>query len=258
MVTTARQGGHIASSHADGTATIVIDRPEARNAFTSELYTQLKAAVRRAGDDPTVDVAVITGAGGSFSSGADLHAAFTGLAEEGPSSGYAWWDELPWPTLLDCPIPVIAAVEGPCIGAGLLIALAADTVVAADTAQFAFAEARVGIADRWAPALMDGRVPRHIARELLLTGRTVGADEACRIGLVHEVVSHDALGEVVAEKIIAFRRTSPHARALYKRYLADLVDRPTEPGIRAALEHSDAAEGMRAVLERRVPAWSPR
>ncbi len=166
---------------------VTIDRPEVRNAVDRPTADALAAAFRSFDDDDTLDVAVLTGADGTFCSGADLHAVGEGRgnrvsedpADDGPMG----------PTRMLLTKPVIAAVEGHAVAGGLELALWCDLRVAA-------ADATFGVyCRRWGVPLVDGgtiRLPRLIgqshALDLILTGRGVGAEEAAAMGLVNRVV----------------------------------------------------------------------
>jgi enoyl-CoA hydratase len=180
--------------------TVILDRPEVRNAVNRETATQLADAFRAFDVDPDADVAVLYGAGGTFCSGADLKAMDSriGIHGDGPMG----------PTRLLLSKPVIAAVEGDAVAGGLELALWADLrVVAADATFGVFSR-------RWGVPLIDGgtvRLPELIGRsramDLILTGRPVRASEALEIGLVNRVVpsgSARAEAEALAARIADF------------------------------------------------------
>ncbi|WP_203654291.1 crotonase/enoyl-CoA hydratase family protein [Actinocatenispora rupis] len=165
--------------------TVVIDRPEVRNAVDRPTAEALAAAFREFDADPTASVAVLTGAGGVFCAGADLHAYGSDRGNRVAPDG----DGPMGPTRMRLGKPVVAAVEGPAVAGGLELALWADLRVAAETAVFGV------YCRRWGVPLIDGgtvRLPRLIgesrAMDLILTGRPVPAAEAERIGLVNRLV----------------------------------------------------------------------
>lgn len=162
----------------DKVAIITIDRPKRRNAIDYETARELGDAWRRFFDDDTVAVAILTGAGRTFCAGADL-ISFNLTDHEDGWLGF---------TRLDSPKPTIAAIEGYCVAGGLELALWCDLRIAADTAQFGCYERR------WGVPLIDGgtqRLSRIVglgrALDILLTGRTVLADEALAIGLINRI-----------------------------------------------------------------------
>lgn len=170
-----------------GSALIVtLDVPKA-NAVNVETSLQLYGAFARLRDDDALRVGIVTGAGERFfSAGWDLKAAAEGEAVDADHSpgGFAGLTEF-----FDIGKPVIAAVNGLAVGGGFELALAADLVVAADHAEFALPEVRLGIvADSGGLLRVPARVPRAVAMEWLLTGRRIPADEAARWGLVTRVV----------------------------------------------------------------------
>jgi enoyl-CoA hydratase len=180
--------------------TVVIDRPEARNAVDRATAEELVAAFTAYDADDSQSVAVLTGAGGTFCAGADLKAWDNRIEPDG--------DGPMGPTRLRLGKPVIAAVEGYAVAGGLELALWCDLRVAATDATFGV------LCRRWGVPLIDGgtvRLPRLIgtsrAMDLVLTGRAVGADEAERIGLVNRVVPSGSArthAEALAAELAAF------------------------------------------------------
>jgi enoyl-CoA hydratase len=180
--------------------TVVIDRPEARNAVDRATAEELVAAFMAYDADDSQSVAVLTGAGGTFCAGADLKAWDNRIEPDG--------DGPMGPTRLRLGKPVIAAVEGYAVAGGLELALWCDLRVAATDATFGV------FCRRWGVPLIDGgtvRLPRLIgtsrAMDLVLTGRAVGADEAERIGLVNRVVPSGSArthAEALAAELAAF------------------------------------------------------
>nr|MDE0499801.1 enoyl-CoA hydratase-related protein [bacterium]MDE0501721.1 enoyl-CoA hydratase-related protein [bacterium] len=243
---------------------IVIDRPKANaiDAATSRLMGEAFAAFR---DDPDFRVAILTGAGDRFfSAGWDLAAASEGESYEadwGPG-GFGGFTELEGLNK-----PVVCAVNGIAAGGGFEMVLAADLVVAADTAQFLLPEALLG----FPPDTGAVRLPRHmppvIAKEMLLTGRRMGMEEAARWGLVNQVVPGSELME--ASRLLARRvcEAAPLAteailemiRATSQMWVADAMAHIRAGRVasyRAALDSSDAVEGPRAFAEKRPPRWT--
>ncbi len=171
-------------------ATITYNRPDALNAVNGELRRDLNAAFARFRDEEEAWVGIVTGAGRAFCAGADLR---DGRGSTGEFAG-TFWEK---PTLnsfesgWEIHKPVIAAVNGHCLGYGLTLVTWCDFVLASDRATFGYPEVRLGI-----PAIVGAiRLPQRIgwadAMELLLTGETVDAERAHRMGLVWRVVAHD-------------------------------------------------------------------
>jgi crotonobetainyl-CoA hydratase len=246
--------------------TITLDRPKA-NAIDVSTSRALYSAFAQLQDDPALRVAIITGSGRFFSAGWDLGAAAQGEAidaDHGPG-GFAGLTEY-----FSLSKPVIAAVNGLAFGGGFELALAADMIVAAEHAEFALPEVKLGmIADSGGVLRLPRRLPRAIATELLLTGRRMSAQEAARWGLVNQVVPADALmqaAQALAETIV---QNAPLALAAVKEVLRETEGQTVAqayqqlrsgslPGYRAMLTSDDAQEGPRAFGEKRAPHWSGR
>jgi enoyl-CoA hydratase/carnithine racemase len=177
------QGFHV--EVADGIAVLTIDRPKA-NAIDAATSYAMGEVFLRFEHDPTVRVAIVTGAGERFfSAGWDLGAAADGEEYDADygAGGFGGFPDLPGRRT-----PVIAAVNGMAVGGGFEIAMAADMIVAAEHAQFFLPEAGIGILPDAGSVRLPRLLPPHIARELLLTGRRMGAQEAAQHGLVNRVV----------------------------------------------------------------------
>jgi crotonobetainyl-CoA hydratase len=250
----------------DGVLTITLDRPKA-NAIDVPTSHALYAAFRRLQDEPALRVAILTGSGRFFSAGWDLSAATEGEAidaHHGPG-GFAGLTEF-----FSLDKPVIAAVNGLAVGGGFELALAADLIVAAQSAEFALTEVRLGmIADSGGVLRLPRRLPRAIATEMLLTGRRMGAAEAARWGLVNQVVAADQLlvaASALARQIVA---AAPLAVAALKQVLRATEAQTVEdayrtlrggglPAYTAMLKSDDAQEGPRAFAEKRPAVWRGR
>lgn len=203
---------------AGGVATIWFDRPEARNAFTRPMFAALEDLVRRAQEDRTVHVVVFAGRGPAYSSGVDL--AYFQEDRDAPELKTAIEQHIQRVALaverLDKPL--ISAVNGPAVGAGLDLALMADLRLAAPAARFNTGYIRMGIAPGGGCAYY---LPRLVgpgrAMELMFTGEFVDADEAERMGLVNRVVRDRDLAEEVADLAARIASRDPLALRLTKR-----------------------------------------
>jgi crotonobetainyl-CoA hydratase len=249
------------------TLVITIDRPKA-NAIDVPASRALYHAFSRLRDDPGLRAGILTGAGDRFfCAGWDLKAAAAGEsieADHGPG-GFAGLTEF-----FDIGKPVIAAVNGLAIGGGFELVLAADLVVAADHAEFALTEVRLGlVADAGGVLRLPARVPRPIALEYLLTGQRFGAAEAARWGLVNRVVPAAGLMTAAAGLAAAICGAAPLAVAAVLEIIREtegrnvragfeVLRRARLPAYRAMLDSEDAAEGARAFAERRKPVWRGR
>ena len=250
----------------EGVLTITLDRPKA-NAIDVATSQALYAAFRQLRDDPALRVAIITGSGRFFSAGWDLNAATGGEAinaDHGPG-GFAGLTEF-----FELDKPVIAAVNGLAMGGGFELALAADLVVAAESAEFALPEVKLGLLpDSGGVLRLPRRLPRAIATELLMTGRRMGAAEAARWGLVNQVVPADQL--LVAATALAGQivQAAPLAIAALKQVLRATESQTVQhayqtlrggglPAYQAMLQSDDAKEGPQAFAEKRSPVWRGR
>jgi crotonobetainyl-CoA hydratase len=251
----------------DGVLVVTLDRPSA-NAIDVPTSLALHAAFARLEDDPALRVGIVTGAGERFfSAGWDLKAAAAGEAvdaDHGPG-GFAGLTEL-----FGRRKPVIAAVNGLALGGGLELALAADLVVMADHAEVALPEVRVGVvADSGGLLRLPRLLPTAVARELLLTGRRMGAEEAARWGLANRVVPASALLETALDLAREIVAGAPLAVAAVQEVLTETAGLSVAEGFRllrsgdlpaysAMLTSEDAEEGPRAFAEKRPPRWQGR
>jgi enoyl-CoA hydratase/carnithine racemase len=192
---------HFLWEFADGVATVTLNRPERKNPLTFESYAELRDAFRALVYAREVKAVVIAGAGGNFSSGGDVHEIIGPLTKMG------------MPGLLDftrmtgdlvkamraCPQPIVAALDGVCVGAGAILAMAADIRIATPATRTAFLFTRVGLAgcDMGACAILPRLIGQGRAAELLFTGRTMSAEEGERWGF-HNKLADDPLAEAQA------------------------------------------------------------
>ncbi len=233
----------------------VIDRPEARNAFTPAMYAGLKRAVHAVNSHPELAALIITGVGDVFAPGGDLG----GRSEPGETPvDLAGPDVLPFTAIRDSRAPVVAAVNGICQAGGLLVAMMADIAVASDRATFRVPELLRGIPDATFAAALPAHVGVAVARDLLLSGRRFDAAEAQRLGVISRVVPHDQLKTAAEEAARQILRTAPSARAHVKRMLNERYGVFDYQTMFWALDQSDEPrEGMRAFMEKRPPRWLP-
>lgn len=252
---------HIAVEREGAILWITIDRPKALNALNPLAHRELSAALDSYAADPALRVAVITGAGErAFCVGSDLKARAERNADDHPPTGFGGISHR-----FDLAKPVIAAVNGLAIGGGVEIVAACDLAIAADHAEFALPEPRVGLAALGGGGLqrLARDLPLKYAMELVLTGRRFGAEEAMRIGLVNDVVPGAELKarvRTLAEQII---EGAPLAVEASKQVMLQSLAMPDlESALRAhypaaerMLASEDAKEGQRAFVEKRKPRW---
>ncbi|MBU6394414.1 MAG: crotonobetainyl-CoA hydratase [Sphingomonadales bacterium] len=250
----------------DGILIITLDRPKA-NAIDVATSLELYAAFKALNDDPALRVGVITGTGRFFSAGWDLGAANDGEAvdaDHGPG-GFAGLTEY-----FSLTKPVIAAVNGLAVGGGFELALAADLIVASDTAKFWLPEAQLGmLPDSGGLLRLPKAIPARLAREMILTGRRMDAAEALALHLVNRVVAPDALLDAALELAASIAKSAPLAITAARDILRETEALAIEAGYRhmrsgavpsyqAMLQSDDALEGPRAFAEGRAPEWKGR
>jgi enoyl-CoA hydratase len=199
-------------------ATLTLNRPEALNALSTELFEELRAHIDALAADEAVACVIVRGAGRSFCAGADLKALKTGRA---PGSKPTTFKRDTVAALEALPQPVIAAVHGHCFTGGLELALAADVIVAAQNTRFADTHAKWGLHAGWG---MSARLPRRIgipaAKRMMFSAREVNAEEALRLGLADLLVPDDRLGEETRALATAMAANSSQVLRWLKRTLA--------------------------------------
>lgn len=254
--------GAVTCAVENGIALITIDRPDKLNALTLQMYDDLGRAFDRARDDDRVGVVVLTGAGDrAFCVGADLHESIPALAEG--RFDISHWDAA-HQKHTSLYKPVIAAVNGLCLGGGFEIVLSTDLRICSDQARFAFPEVAIGVVPAGGTLT---RLIRQIsyahAMELLLLGDQIDAVEAHRIGLVNRVVPHQHVLGAALETADRLLTRSGTALETVKSSVHQLADMPAEAAFHAealygqkAFGSPDAKEGLAAFTERR-PARFP-
>lgn len=242
--------------------TVTMHRPERRNAMTPEMQMELIAALEEIASS-AARVLVLTGAGDAFCSGLDISV----LKEMSGKTALEYRADAEriarlFLALYELPIPTIAAVHGPAIAGGAGLAIICDFTLATPEAKFGFTEVRIGFVPALVSAFLALQAGGKHSRDLLLTGRLIGADEAQRIGLVNEIVPHRELAarvKTLADTLIA---NSPQSLKATKQ----LVDAQNRLWLDAAIELAldansqsreteDFREGVAAFLEKRKPNW---
>jgi enoyl-CoA hydratase len=220
------------------------------NAWTRETIEAIADAIEEAGADEAVRCIVVRGAGDNFSAGDDLHAALEASAEDWAAT-IAAFTRVSRVTL-DAPVPVLAAIDGVCIGGALEFAASCDLRIATDRARFATPEVGIGlVATNAGTLLLPEVLGETAARELLLTGELRDAAWAERNRFVAEVVAPDALDERVAARAAAFdgvsRTAVARTKAMLNARLGDLVAAAMEREERACVELFDGADARSAL-----------
>ena len=246
-----------------GVLTLTLNRPERLNALNGALIEGLSAGIKRAGTEPECRAVLITGAGRGFCAGADLANRAFAPGDAPPDLGQALEKGLN-PIIRgirNLPKPVVCAVNGPAAGAGANIALACDIVLAAKSAQFLQAFARIGlIPDAGGTFVLPRLVGDARARALMMLAEPIAAEQAQAIGMIYRAVDdEDLMGEAhtVAERLAA---GPTHALGLMKRALAASPTNALDAQLdlerdlqREAGAGDDYLEGVRAFLDKRAP-----
>jgi 2-(1,2-epoxy-1,2-dihydrophenyl)acetyl-CoA isomerase len=242
-------------------ARILLNRPEALNAWNEQFGLDLLDAVTKVGEDDSVRAVLVTGAGRGFSSGADLKEQ-RGADDGGLPDLSARLKEIYHPIitqLREMPKPVVAGVNGPAVGIGCSLALAADLIVAAESSYFLLAFVNIGlIPDGGSTAFLPARIGYARAAEMAMLGERVSAQQALEWGLVNRVVADDQLeseAQALLERLAAgpTRSYAGAKRLLNRRVYADLAGQlEAEADAQRDQGHSpDFVEGVMAFVEKR-------
>ena len=256
--------GHLTFERDDRVALVTVNRPEARNAMTFEMYEGLHDLCDRLDADPAIRVVILRGAGDkAFVSGTDIRQ-FQTLKTREDALGYEARISRVLNRLAAVTKPTIAMIQGDAVGGGMFMALACDLRLAAEHARFGAPIART-LGNFAAPAslaLLVATVGPIRAREMVLTARLIAADEARAMGLVDQV--HPA-GDLTARTRELAGRIAEHApltmaavKEATRRYIAAVTPKDLEDLILSCYLSQDFQEGVRAFLDKRKPDWQGR
>ena len=258
---------HFRFDIADAVATITFNRPEKLNALTFEVYADLRDLLSELPQRDDVKVLVITGEGRGFCSGGDVHEIIGELLKSDHDRllEFTRMTGAVVQNMRECPLPIIASINGVAAGAGSVIALAADFRVVARSASFAFLFTKVGLAgaDMGSAYLLPRMVGLSKATELLMLGESIDAATIDALGLAHRVVDDDELAAVTAE----LARSLADGPALAYANTKMLLSRELDMDLAGALEleattqallmtTDDHAEFYKAFTEGRKPNWT--
>jgi methylglutaconyl-CoA hydratase len=246
-----------------GVATVALNRPDVRNAFDEVMIDELIRAIDTLEQDDTVRVVVLTGNGRAFCAGADLNwmKKMKNFTYEENLKDALCLAELMF-KLYRLPKPTIARVNGASIGGSNGLVAACDIAIASHRAEFSMSEVKIGLVPACIGPYVLKKVGEASCRELFLTGERISADQAKRLGLVNDVVTHANLSKRVEEKVSNLITSGPHALAVSK----DLLSKISFMSLAEAKEYTarviaelrsgdEAQEGMAAFLEKRKPNW---
>jgi len=252
-------GKLLEEASARGIAMLTMNRPDVANTYDQDMLDGFCETFERLGEDPSVRAIVLRGAGKHFCGGGDQRR-HDNAAPRPPGLP-------PPPTMIDVcarlravPQPTVAAIHGACLGGALALASCRDIRIAARDAFFALPEVRLGFAPGPDTAMPVVRAigARHY-RRYAMTGQRFGAEEALRIGLVHEICETEGLAKVLEAQLEEILRAAPNAARNAKR-IADLLEPPVRSEALAGLlatgrDTPEAREGLAAFREKRKPAW---
>lgn len=251
---------------ARGVATITLNRPAVHNAYNGELIDELGRALDALSSDSRLRALVLKANGRNFSAGADLGwlrraADFT--PEE--NLDFSLRTTRAVKALAELRVPTVAAVHGACFGGGVGLVAACDIALASEDASFALTEVRVGVLPAPIAPALDAAIGTRQVRRYALSAERLDAEEARRVGLVHEIVPTESLGartgEIVASLLLGGPQALAEAKSLIFAVAAlSLGDRQVQSlaGWAARIRASEEArEGLGAFLAKRSPAWAP-
>ncbi|KQC09726.1 MAG: hypothetical protein APR62_13570 [Smithella sp. SDB] len=252
----------------DRIAYITLNRPEKLNALSPELISELAKIWVTFRDDDEAWVSIFTGAGKAFCSGVDIASdveMLTLLGGKPPARVMSWMKEAPaWrasPTTYGISKPIIAAINGHCLGGGLWLALESDIRIASEVAQFGVPEPKLGMPASFT-ALFRHYVPPGIASEMLITCDRINAQRAYEVGLVNRVVSSEHLIQNAIEMAQRICQNSPLAIRAVKELILKSKDMNrtdamalTDQVMHNLLGSADIMEGFLAFVEKRKPVW---
>lgn len=245
---------------------LTLNRPERHNAFGPELIQAITKTLRRLADDPGTRVVIITGAGRSFSAGADLNymKSMVDFSHEDNVSDAGHLADM-LDTLHRFPKPLIAAVNGNAMAGATGMVAASDIVIAASDARFAITEVRLGIAPAVISPWLIARIGVHNARRFFLTAEPFNADQAKAMDLVHEIVPPDALltrARDIAAQLLhngpeALQATKELIRVVAPPVSSDETRRYTCELIARLRTSEEGQQGLTAFFSKEVPPWVP-
>jgi len=244
---------------------LTLNQPERRNPLSKPLRVALTNALRQLAADREIRSVILTGADPAFCSGMDL-AELAALQKKSAKQHLADAKDLLklFETIRLFPLPLIAAINGPAVAGGCGVALLADVIIASPNATFAFSEVRIGFVPALVGVYAESLAGSGITREMLLSGRTVGADEAFEEGIVQHVIeSHAQLLPSALEFAKRFAKCAPEALRTTKELLVRSMAAPSlESALRRAVIINSKArrslecrEGVSCFLEKRRPSW---
>ncbi len=255
---------HVLESRRGSLALLTLNRPDDRNPLDPGMASALRDAVVAAMEDDDVRSVGIAANGPAFCAGGDLRQ-MRELAASPGEQAYAWPAAIVelHQLALKAPKPLVAVVDGPAVAGGMGLAAMCDVILATNRARFALPEVRMGLFPMIIVAPLARSLPRKLLLDLMLTGRSIDADEARQAGFVNRVCDGEVeLMAALDQYASWFAETSPSAVRLGRRAFDILADMPASQALDAAqflnvtfFLGSDLAEGASAFLDKRPPRW---
>ena len=249
----------------EGVQTITLSRPEVRNAFNDEVILELKNAFLAVAQNASVRCVVLAADGAAFCAGADLNwmrrmADYTRADNLADASVLAAMLR----AIYECPQPTIARVQGDVYAGGMGLVAACDMAVSVDSAHYCLSEVKLGLIPATVSPYVIRAMGARAAHRYFLTAERFSAQEAHRIGLVHEVTTAETLDAKMNELTHALVSASPNATRVCKKLLQDVAEhevnealvRMTVEGIADIRASSDGKEGVQSFLQKRKPSWA--
>ncbi|HXM08109.1 MAG TPA: enoyl-CoA hydratase family protein [Candidatus Acidoferrum sp.] len=250
-------------------ATLTLNGPERKNPLTFELYREMLSRFRAFAEDRSVRAIVLTGAGGNFCSGGDVRDIIGPLTTQSPDQLLAFTQMTGdlVKAMRACPQPIVSAIDGVCVGAGAILAMASDMRFGTERSRVAFLFVRVGLAgcDMGACAMLPRIVGIGRASELLYTGRTLGGPEAAAWGFYNELCDQDAVLQRATDLALSIASGPSFAHGVTKRMLFEEWSMPLDEAIDAearaqarCMGTEDFRLAYEAFLEKRPPEFQGR
>jgi len=256
----------IALSIEAGIARVTLKRPEVRNAFNEAVIAELTAVFAQLGGEDSVRAIVLAAEGKAFCAGADLNwmKSMASYSWEENKADAGRLAQMLW-TIYRCPQPVIARVQGDAYAGGVGLLAVCDIVVAVDTAGFCLSEAKLGLLPATIAPYVVRALSEQASRRYFVTAERFSAQEAHRLGLVHELTSADSIDEKIAALLGAISANGPAAVRACKRLVQDVAHQAITAELRddtarriADIRASDEGrEGVQSFLGKRAPNWLP-
>lgn len=249
---------------ADGNASLMLNRPEVHNAFDPAMTRLLTASLKKLDADPKVRTVVLLGAGKSFCAGADIgHMKASAQFSRAQNYKAAQESARMFHAIYNLSKPTIACIHGAVRGGGIGLVAACDIAIAARTATFRLSEVKIGVIPSMISPYVIAAIGQRQARRYFISGEEFDAAEAWRIGLVHDIVEHEALNDAVGAMLGQLYSSGPKAMAAAKKLVGLSAHAPIDKllldetsrriaDIRATAE---GQEGLAAFLEKRKPHW---